>query len=331
MHKATLKKLSLILLTSIGILVISGCLCPLTSIVNKVRALTPTPTQTITSAPSLTPTITQTPTLTPTPTPQRLDVYYLYDHCSNISQNQETVIVEGRIFLPKFKMISYDYENQTWVGTQLRNFLESETRSLTILIPIGEGPNTLDPIPIPFNEKDLIIRDDNNHIIRHYQSVLIKGRVEYFKNEDGSRCQIWMESIQTRASEEIQIPQEVSIFFLNQKKNMGTKKKPQMTTNCELLAQKHQMVTISGSIISLGTNQCNNVSCTFQFSDNTGSISISLANREGPNSVFKPKGELWQIYDKANNPISLYSLKLTGVLYLLSDGCRMSVYEIESR
>jgi len=331
MQKTALPKVFLVLCVIIAIVFFSGCLCPLSSIFEQALPQIPTFTPTSTQAPTLTPTIMLTPTPTSTPTPQQLDLYYLYDNCSALSQNHETVIVEGRIFLPEFKILSLSLENTTWTGVQLKQFLESETRYLTILIPNGEGPGTIDTIPIPFHEKDLIIHDDDNRTIRHYHSVIIKGQVDYVKKEDGSRCQIWIESIQSNTLEEIQIPKEVNINFLQKRFNIGTNIEPLFVTNCDLLAQKHQMVTVSGSIFSLGTNLCNNVSCTFQFSDNTGSLGISLAYREGPNSVFKPKGKSWEIFDKSNNPISLYSLKLTGVLYNLREGCTLSVYEIENR
>jgi hypothetical protein len=310
----------------------TGCSSLVNTIKDKIYSPTFTITPTITLTPTLTPTPipTQTPTATPTPNPKKLSIYEIIENCETLSKNREVVVVEGKIFLPIFKLIGYKSEEVSWKGMELKQYLESDLEFLTVLIPIGEGPNTMDSVPIPFDEKDLIIRDDKSRTIRHYHTVSITGRVDFVESGEGNRCQIWLEKIESLMPLEVLTPQEVKTNFLSIMVNLGSNTHPEYFSNCQLISNKHQMVTLTGSFVSWGISaQCNNVNCNFQFSDGNGTLWLSLAYRKGPNSVFKSEDNNWQIFDKANNPISPSNLKLTGVLYSLTQGCTLSVYEID--
>jgi len=284
---------------------------------------TPTSTLTPSSTPTatFTPTQTKIPSPTPSPTPASMTLLDVIRNCEVLSQTDEKVIVSGKVFLPSFRIIGYTWFGKEWKGVHLKSFLETDSLTVTILLPVGEEANTIEPIPNPFMEKDLLIHDNAGKTIRHYHSVTVEGRVDFVSNEDGKRCQIWIDQILSTMPEEVLIPQELRISFLNSKTPKGT--------NCELLANQHQLVTIKGSLYSrVDPTKCNNVFCNLKIGDGSGILMIRLANREGPDSVVKTKAGSWQFFDHQNNPIQGNSFLLVGALRQTPEGCQLSVYEL---
>lgn len=289
------------------------------------------PTQTAIPLPTKTFAPTHTPAPTATPTPQALNLQGVLSKCEELSANHESVVVQGKIFLPEF--VIYGYEG--WKGMQLAERLPIDEEQLIVLIQVGDGPNTMNALPQFFNERDLAIRAFDDQMVHHGYTVVINGRPKYHADKLERKCEVWVDRIESRMPAEVLVPLAAEISYLLEEHTVGHGMQEKIVKQCELLAEQKQLVTIRGSIDdSLGA-VCNMGTCRITIKDPTGSMFASLVNLEAPNSmivsteVAGPDG--WKILDSNGIEVDRENLALTGILYSDAQGCRLAVYTVESR
>lgn len=288
------------------------------------------PTQTAIPLPTQTSAPTQTPAPTATPTPQALTLQGVLAKCEELSANHESVVVQGKIFLPEF--VIYGYEG--WKGMHLAEYLPTDEERLIVLIQVGEDPNTMNALPQFFNERDLAIRAVDDQVVHHGYTVVISGRPKYNADKPERKCEIWADRIESRMPAEVSVPLAAEISFLLEEQTIGHGLQEKIIKQCELLADQKQLVTIRGSIDDTQGAVCGMGTCLVTIKDPTGSMFASLVNLEAPNSmivsteVAGPDG--WNILDSSGNEADRANLALTGVLYSDAQGCRLAVYSVES-
>ncbi|HNW95253.1 MAG TPA: hypothetical protein PKL60_03600 [Anaerolineaceae bacterium] len=287
---------------------------------------TPVPSQTP-LPPTLTPTETTTPTQTPTPAPLKLDIPVLLEQCETLSITNTEVIVSGHLYLPEFRIYGYS----GWKGMNLKQFLPNDQKGITALIPLGDGPNTMDELPVYFTPRDLRARSDSGQLILHGHSVSIQGRAEYVVSEGVPRCQVWVEKIESLMPAELLIPQTFEISNLLKEQNIGSKSHPEIVSTCELMGRKQQMVSIKGSVIAeSGPDLCKQEICRFKLTDKTGTVTALFLLADTPNSINFISNQGWKLMDQDGIPRDLLNLVFTGTLFVdPSDGCSLLVYQIK--
>lgn len=278
---------------------------------------TPPPTSTATPTPTATstPTPTLTPTITPTPTPQTLRIEQVWENCEQLAQDGREIWVSGKVFMPKWRIIGY----QGYKGMNFNEYLDTDERSLTILLEVGDGMQTMNALPDYFTERDLVIRSDDGQEIRHGHTLQILGLPKY--KQDSKRCEIWPSRIESLMSDQVIIPAEIEINSLT-------------TNRCSMLATQKQFITLMGSISNWGAaaKSCNMGICLLEFSDGTGKIRVTFVQGEQPSSLYLSPENKANLIDNAGNPVNLQDeLILSGVLYAELEGCTLSVYEIEKQ
>ncbi len=286
------------------------------------------PTATATALPPTpTPNPTATPTITPTPAPLAMEIPDLLAQCESLSASNSEVIVSGKLYLPEFRIYGYS----GWKGMDLKKYLPSDDTGITALIPIGEGPNTMDELPAYFTPRDLRARAENGQLILHGHEVTIEGRVEYKLSDGIPRCQVWVETVQSQMPEEILIPKAVTIADLLKTQNIGNFYYPEIVSTCELLGREQQMVAIQGSIIAEGGPEiCKNAICRFKLTDKTGKITSVLLLANESNSIYFDSSLGWRLLDQAGTAGNLLNLVFIGTLFVdTTDGCSLLVYQIQ--
>jgi hypothetical protein len=289
------------------------------------------PTQTAIPLPTKTSAPTQPPAPTATPTPQVLNLQGVLAKCEELSANHESVVVEGKIFLPEFAI--YGYEG--WKGMHLAERLTTDTERLIVLIQVGDGPNTMNALPQFFNERDLAIRAFDDQVVHHGYSVVISGRPKYNADKPERKCEVWADRIESRMPVEVSLPLATEISYLLEEQTIGHGMQEKIVKQCEQLADQKQLVTIHGSIDDTQGAVCNMGACLVTIKDPSGSMFASLVNLEAPNSmlvsteIVGPNG--WKVLDSNGIEVGRETLALTGVLYSDAQGCRLAVYTVESR
>ncbi|MBP7039592.1 MAG: hypothetical protein KBA92_01435, partial [Anaerolineaceae bacterium] len=270
---------------------------------------------------------TATPTQTPTPAPPTLDIPSLFEQCETLGASGREVIVSGNIYMPEYRIYGYS----GWKGMDLKAYLPNDDIGIVALIPIGEGPNTMDDLPANFTPRDLRARSESGQLILHGHTVTIKGRAEHKVSDGVPRCQVWVETIQSLMPPEILVPQTVTISDLLKTQNIGNFNYPEIVSTCELLGRKQQMVSIKGSIIAEGNpDNCPMQICRFKLTDKTGTIRAVLLLSEEPDSIYNTAVEGWQLIDHGKVARGLLNLVFTGKLFIdTADGCSLLVYQIE--
>ncbi len=311
-----LKSFSLFLLCLL-LACLSAC-GPVTALIagpsqTPVPSLTPTPSLTATT--TFTPTPTLTPTITPTPTPQTLTIDQVLQSCEQLAQDGREVWVSGKIFLPKWKIIGYT----GYKGLNLNEHLDEDQRSIMLVMEVGAGPQTMNPLPPYFTERDLVVRAENGQEIRHGHSVKVLGVPKY--KQDSRRCELWPSRVESLMSAQVFIPVEEKIGSLT-------------TNKCSLLSTDKQFVSLTGSISNWGaaTSSCTLGICLLQFNDGSGKMRVTFVQGDQPSSLFISPENKASLIDALGNPLSLQEkLILTGVLYAELEGCTLSVYLIEKQ
>ncbi len=297
----------------LSILLLTAC-SPLAAL-QATPTASPSPTVTLTPTATWTPTPTLTPTITPTPTPQTLRIEQVWENCEQLAQDGREVWVSGKTFLPKWKIIGYP----GYKGINLNEYLEEDHRSLMLFLEVGEGPLTMNPLPVYFTERDLLVRADNRQDIRHGHTVKVLGALKY--KEESRRCEIWPSKIESLMADHVNIPTGIIIGSLS-------------TTRCRSLANQKQLVTSIGSISNWGEapKSCTLGICTLEFSDDTGKLRVTFVQGDQPSSLFLSPENKASLIDLDGKPLNLQDqLILTGMLYAEAEGCTLSVYEIEKQ
>ena len=169
----------------------------------------------------------------------------------------------------------------------LKKYLPSDDTGITALIPIGEGPNTMDELPAYFTPRDLRARAENGQFILHGHEVTIEGRVEYKLSDGIPRCQVWVETVQSQMPEEILIPKAVTIADLLKTQNIGNFYYPEIVSTCELLGENSRWLPSRGSIIAEGGPEiCKNAICRFKLTDKTGKSHRFCCWQTESNSIY---------------------------------------------
>ena len=278
-------------------------------------------------APAASPSPTTLPTQTAPPAPLTMEIPALLEQCETLSAAKTKVIVSGHLYLPDYRIYGYS----GWKGMNLNQFLPNDLQSITALIPIGNGNNTMDDLPAYFTPRDLRARSDSGQLILHGHSVSIFGRVEYTVSSGVPRCQVWVEKIDSLMPADILIPVPYQISALLEEQNIGNVAYPEIVSTCQLAAQKQQMVSITGSIIAeSGPDKCEREICRFALTDKTGTLTAILLLANEPNAINFDPTQGWQLIDQDGNAQKLLNLIFTGTLSVdVSQGCSLLVYQIQ--
>lgn len=315
-----------ILITLMILSILSGC----SFIVLPSATITPIST-TVPSVTPLPPTPTLIPTATSTPEPLSLSIQDVLSNCVELSEKKREVVVTGKIFMPEFVI----YGSGDWRGMNLNDFMPDDPKILTILIKIGEGPNTLNNVPIFFTERDLVARDINGQEIRHGHLVSVAGHPRVNPNQTNGKCELWVDSLESKTPQEVLIPMDAEIKFLLEKFSIGHFMMEYKTTNCAELAFKKQLVRMKVSVDFWNfPADCTMGSCRIKIKDKTGSMFASFVQSETPNSMVINKDvwgpNSWKIFDSSGEEADKDNLVVIGSLYSDLKGCRLSVYSVES-
>ncbi len=269
----------------------------------------PTPRPTATAQP--------TPTITPTPAPQPMEIEELLQNCASLDEQDVTVILTGKVFLPPESV--YGYEG--WYGMNLI----TGTR-VNALFQVGTGANTMNDLPHYFFEQDLVIRADDGRIIRHGHQVRVTGRPRYRADSENRRCEIFVDRVDSLMPEDVLQPLDLTVEELNDDDTVN---------DCSDLEFSRQFVRLSGELrIDEFTSLCQLKNCKVTFEDPTGSADVMILEGEGPNHMAAlpetPTNQDLQVRDQNGDLVDNANLSLIGVVSL-SDKyeCEMTVYEIE--
>lgn len=273
---------------------------------------------------TISPTLTFVPEPTATPEPELVGISDILTNCDQLGESENPVEVEGKIFLPDYRILGYE----GWKGMNLAQYLSTDKNILTVLMKVGEGPNTMDPLPEFFANRDLIIRAEDGQLIYHGFSVSIIGHVEYQPENENLQCALRVEKITSMMAPEVLIPQTVEIGYLLEEINLGSPSKPDLSTNCAQLANEKQFVSIKAMIQDITQEpQCAMGNCELLINDNTGEIAILLHEGDLVNSILTST-EGWKIIDQEGNEIGEETIIFTGLLYTPPQGCLLTVYTI---
>ncbi len=308
-----------ILLSIFLLMICSGCSTFSTS-VEEVKEFLISPT----------PTLTPVPTSTSTPVPQMMSIEEATENCETLSKGKNLVIVEGKIFIPLYKI--YGYEG--WKGMKITKFVPTDSNYLTALIKVGQGPNTMDSLPEFFSERDLRIRDNDGQLIYDGYSVRLMGHMEYKEKSENLRCALRVEKIETEMPPEVNEPLEVKIDSLIKVYVPAGHRTDEETTECVELGGKKQLVLIRGSIVNTGSDiSCDMGKCTVPVDDTTGRLNLTIPIGENPSSIAisdeVPGYDGWSIYDSNGKLADKKKITLIGVLNSSGFICSMDVYRIE--
>jgi hypothetical protein len=276
--------------------------------------ISPTPT------PTLQPTPTKTPTPTSTPEPQLMSITDVLTNCETLAASGNLVILEGKLYIPEYKI--YGYEG--WKGMRITNYLVGDRIYLTVLIKVGDGNNSMNPLPDFFSERDFLVRANDNREILNGHTVNLMGRVEYKKESENLKCALRVEDITSLMPEDVNTPIDVKIVDLL---------KEGQILNCSQLAYQKRLVRITGSLVNSKNEViCKMGFCTLLLDDKTGKIPLSIVNGKFPNSFNIADKNLglkgWEVYTDNAEIADNENLSITGILYSDQLGCRLMVYKI---
>ena len=294
---------------------------------------TTTVTTASTNRPTETPTRVPSPTLTPTqtqtPAPQILTSQQLLENCEGLSRLGKEVTIDGYVFMPKYVV----YGSGDWRGMSLSDFLTEDSQTLRVYVKLGEGPNTMDPIPEFFTEKDLVMRDYSGQVVHHGFLVSVTGLPRFNPDQADGKCTLWVDKIQSQMPPSVLVPLETNIKPLLERYTIGHGMQATVVERCAELGFQKQLVRIQVSIDFWNfPAECNMGICRIKIMDKTGSMFASFVQAEAPNcmvidkTVWGPNS--WKIFDSSGAEADKENLILEGVLYSDPQGCRISVYTV---
>lgn len=267
-------------------------------------------------APSATPLPTQTPTLTPTPGPLELEIDTLLADCGALDEEDRTVILRGKVFLPDG--IIYGYEG--WYGMQLVS-----TGRVTVLFQVGEGANMMKDLPPQFYEQDLLIRDNEERLVRQGHEVRVTGRPRYRADSDTRRCELWVDRVESLMPDDVLKPLALNVAELTDDDNIN---------ECSDLEFSRQFVGLRGALrVDNFLSICQQGYCLAYIEDASGSMSVKILEGEGANRMRKLPSVFTSsdlaAWDAAGNQVVNSDVNLVGVVHLVDlDVCEMIVYRI---
>lgn len=269
----------------------------------------PTPQPTATAQP--------TPTITPTLAPQPMKIEDLLQNCASLDEQDVTVILTGKVFLPAETV--YGYEG--WYGMNLI----TGTR-VNALFQVGTGANTMNDLPHYFFEQDLVIRADDGRIIRHGHEVRVTGRPKYRADSENRRCEIFVDKVESLMPEDVLQPLDLTIEELNDGDTVN---------DCSDLEYSRQFVRLSGELrVDEYTSLCQLKNCKVTFKDATGSADVMILEGERPNHMAAlpeaPTTRDLQVRDQNGDLVDNAHLSLVGVVSMSDKNeCELTVYEVE--
>lgn len=253
----------------------------------------------------------------------------MFESCQQLAQEGREVWVSGKIFLPKWKIIGYP----GWKGLDLKEIMEEDLLSLTVLVEVGEGPNTINSLPQYFTERDMVVRADQGQEIRHGYSVAVLG-VPRYKPDEG-RCEIRASKIETLVSPKALVPEVATISFIQEVYEEITYGGAiWYVKNCALLSEARQFIIVKGSLVNWreAPKSCTSGICLLEFTDGSGALRVTFVQGDQPSSLYLSPDNKASLIDADGNPVNLQDeLILTGVLYAELEGCTLSVYSIEKQ
>ncbi len=268
-------------------------------------------------SPTAVPTKTPIPTATVTPTPQTqyLMIPQVEAECARLDEQNIPVRVSGVVEIPN---IIYGYEG--WYGMELVT-----NNSLRVLIPVGEGNNTMDDLPELFSAKDLVIRDNSGAVIRQGHSIEITGKVKYRAGNVERECEIFVEDIQSRTSPDVLVPIDKRIAELTSLP----------VEECLVLERGLQVVRVQGEIsLDARKSKCSLGTCALLITDESGSMLVNISRGGGRSSMESlppvPVEEDIRLQDRDGQLVEGSRVMLSGVIHCQIVGCDMIVYEIGS-
>lgn len=267
--------------------------------------------------PPPTPSVPPTPTITPMPAPQAMEIETLLQNCDSLDEQDASVILTGRVFLPGETV--YGYEG--WYGMDL----VTGTR-INVLFQVGTGANTMNDLPQYFFEQDLLIRADDGRIIRHGHEVRVTGRPKYRDESETRQCELFVDRIESLMPEGVLQPLDLTIEELNDGDTVN---------DCSDLEFSRQFVRLTGKLrIDEYASLCQLKQCKVTFEDTTGSIAVMILEGEGPNQMMSlPEvftNQDLQVFDQNGNLVDNINVSLVGVVAVSdSSECEMTVYEVE--
>lgn len=269
------------------------------------------------STPQPTATPLPTPTITPTLAPQQMDIGTLLQNCERLDEQDATVILTGKVFLPAEAV--YGYEG--WYGMNLIS-----SARINVLFQVGTGLNMMNDLPQYFFEQDLVIRADDGRIIRHAHEVRVTGRPKYRADSETRRCELFVDRVESLMPADVLQPVELTIEELNDGDTVN---------DCSDLEFSRQFVRLTGLLrLDEYTSLCQLKNCKATFEDATGSATVMLLEGEGPNHMAAlPEtftSQDLQVMDQNGELVDNANLSLVGVVAMDdSDSCKMIVYEVE--
>ena len=276
------------------------------------------PTATPSPLPTLTPSLT--PTVTSTPEPQRMNISDLLNNCQALSDQKREVILSGKIYLPEGSIFGYKVEGNTWWGMQLVT-----STKITVLIKMGEGPGTMDPLPELYSGKDLVLRAGDGQKILEGHKVLITGRPKYRTDNPDRTCEVFASTIVSQESPEVLIPIDLKVkdLFDADRKN-----------DCSILTKTSQLVRLSGSLVVDKNTNCWMNECALVFKDDTGKVKVVFSTLGKNNSMANltppyHSSDL-QVFDREGIQSDGSHVQLVGVVTGTNEFlyCSLKVYEI---
>lgn len=267
--------------------------------------------------PQLTPTTQPDPTVTPTLAPQEMDIADLLTNCAALDEQDATVVLTGKVFLPGETI--YGYEG--WYGMNLIT-----GSRINVLFSVGAGANTMDDLPYYFFEQDLVIRAFDGRIIRHGHEVRVTGRPKFRADSELRRCELYVDQVESLMAEGVLQPVDVTIEELNDGDTVN---------DCSDLEYSRQFVRLYGKLrVDNSLSVCQLKTCKVIFSDATGSAAVMILEGEGPNhmtalpEVFTDQD--LHVMDANGEWIDNSKVALVGVVAASDQGiCKMTVYEVE--
>lgn len=236
----------------------------LTSCNGQKQSLSPT------FAPIATPSIapTHTPTITPTPTPQVMKISDLLEDCEGLADRQSTVILTGKVFLPDETVYGY----QGWYGMDL-----IQGDKVRALFSVGTGVNQMEDLPQYFHEQDLLIYAADGRLIRHAHEVSVTGRAKYRADSEDRRCEIYVESVESRMPATVLEPMDLKIGELLDGNEVN---------DCDDLEFSRQFIRLTGAVrLDDYSSMCQLGVCKIIFTDSTGNAFVYLLEGEGSNRM----------------------------------------------
>ena len=266
--------------------------------------------------PSHTP--TTAPTITPTPGPQTMDMDTLRQNCEALDQQNATIVLSGKVFLPDETIYGY----KGWYGMDLI----SGSR-LTVLFAIGSGPNTMQELPQYFHEQDLLIHASDNRVVRHGHEVRVIGHPKYRTDSEIRSCELFVDQVESLTPADVLLPKDLTIEELINDNEID---------DCDYLEFNRQMVRLRGELrVDNYLSGCQLGVCKILLKDTTGSLTAKVLEGESANHM-ATLPDLFtiqdlKVLDKNGEPVTNWTSALIGVVHMSdSSACEMIVYEVEN-